>query len=210
MIAIQVKGAEAIEKRLQNAMGDMSRAVERAVARGGLEALRVLKVRMSGKPTSDPFWGRGGAYGDFLGHISGGTVNRLVGGQVLRHGDVVTTSVGSQDRHLLAHEEGGTFSSGSGFFRIPTAAAKTPKGEDRLKGKSIRGQPGMILMKGATGKLWGVLHKGKKWTLMYLFVKSIKLRGRHIFARSREDVRPKLEQIGLVEVQAVVRRANGS
>lgn len=227
MIAVAVKGAEAVEKRLQNTVGDLRTTVERAVMRGGLEAQRALKVRMAGKLTSDPFWGRGGAQGDFLGTRTGGTVKRIVGGQVLRHGDTVTTSVGSQDRHLLVHEEGGTFSSGSGFFRIPTAAAKTPAGVDRLMGKSIRSMPGMRLVRTKRGKLWGILEgtgwqfnrasgetrvkrAGKASTFMYLFVKSIKLRGRHVFARAREDVRPKLEAITQVDVQAVVRRTNGS
>jgi hypothetical protein len=143
---------------------------------------------------------------------------------VLRHGDTVTTSVGSQDRHLLVHEEGGTFNASGpvGFFRIPTKQMQTGVGADRLMGKSARSLVTAFVWptramraKSKSGyprdRFWVVMADrkgGLAW--LYRFVKSIKLRGRHVFVRAREDVRPKLEAIAHVDVQAVVRRANGS
>lgn len=207
-MAVIVRGLSECERNLRNASVAAKVASQRAVAAGGMYVLRALKQRMSGAPRTDPFWGRIGTAGDFLGRRTGGTVNRLQGGQVMGSGDSYWTAVGSPDKYVRTAEEGGALST-SGFFRIPTAAAQTASGVDRLAGQSIKGRAGYALIRSKTGKLWGILNEARKTTFMYLFVKRITIKGHHVFARTRTDAEPKVRAIAGLEVQTVVRVGNG-
>ena len=207
-MSVIVRGLSECERNLRAARQETGNAQRRMLVAGSLHVLRVLKQRMSGAPKHDPFWGRTGASGEFLGVRTGGTRNRLQGGQVMGAGTSMWVAVGSPDRHVKNAEEGGAYTT-SGFFRIPTAAAQTPSGVDRLMGQSIRGRAGYALIRSKAGRLWGVFMQARKWTLMYLFVKRITLKGHHVFARTRTDAEPKVAGLARLEVQSVVRVGNG-
>jgi hypothetical protein len=213
-VSVVVRGLSECERNLRAASAQANIASQRSVAAAGMLVLRELKQRLSGTPGQSAFWGRTGGQGDTLGARTGGTRNRLQGGRVMGSGGSYWTAVGSPDQHVKRAEEGGTLST-SGFFRIPTAAAQTGAGVDRLAGQSIKGQPGFRLIRSKAGKLWGVKEnytKGgffKSMTLMYLFVKRISLRGRHVFAQTRAAAEPKVRAIAGLEVQTIVRVGNG-
>jgi hypothetical protein len=213
-MAVLVRGLSECERNLKAASAQANVASQRSVAAAGMLVLRGLKDRMSGSPGRSSFWGRTGGQGDTLGARTGGTRNRLQGGRVMGAGGSYWTSVGSPDQYVKHAEEGGELST-SGFFRIPTAAAQTGAGVDRLAGQSIKGQPGFRLIRTKAGKLWGVKEnytgRGffKSMTLMYLFVKNITIRGRHVFARTRTAADPQVRNIAGLEVQTIVRVGNG-
>ena len=213
-MTVIVRGLSECERNLRAARQETGNAQRRMLVAGSLHVLRVLKQRMSGAPKHDPFWGRTGASGEFLGVRTGGTRNRLQGGQVMGAGTSMWVAVGSPDRHVKNAEEGGAYTT-SGFFRIPTAAAQTPSGVDRLMGQSIKGRPGFRLIRTKAGKLWGIHEnytKGgffKSMTLMYLFVKRITLKGHHVFLGAKKDAEPKIAGKFVLEVQSVVRVGNG-
>ena len=207
-MTVIVRGLSECERNLRNASTAAKTASQRSVAAGGMLVLRALKQRMSGPPRMDPFWGRTGAAGDFLGTRTGGTRNRLQGGQVMGSGDSYWTAVGSPDKYVKNAEEGASLSTG-GFFRIPTAAAQTGSGVDRLSGQSIKGRAGYALVRSKAGKLWGILNEARKTSFMYLFVKRIMIKGHHVFARTRTDAEPKVRAIAGLEVQTIVRVGNG-
>jgi hypothetical protein len=208
-VTVIVRGLSECERNLKAASAQARVASQRSVAAAGMLVLRELKQRMSGTPGRDAFWGRTGGQGDTLGARTGGTRNRLQGGRVMGSGDSYWTAVGSPDQHVKRAEEGGDLSTG-GFFRIPTAAAQTGAGVDRLAGQSIKGRSGYALIRSKTGKLWGVFMQARKWTLMYLFVKRITIRGRHVFAGTRSVSEPRVRAIAGLEVQTVVRVGNGN
>lgn len=214
MSGISVTGIAKVTADLRTAAKELNGCQERAVAKGGLLVTRQLKTLMSGPPTNDAFWGRGGASGQTLGARTGETRNRIQGGQVLRSGNTVFTTVGSPDAYMKHHEEGKKLTT-AGYFRIPTAAAMTGSGVDRLAGASIKGQPGFRLIRTKAGKLWGVHENYTKRgsfrsvTFMYLFVKSITLKPRHIFAQTMKTVEPQLARLCGADVAAVVRMVGG-
>lgn len=161
------------------------------------------------------------------------------GGTSYRVGDRVVGAVGSRDRHLVDHETGATVrgTSPKGFARIPTAAAQTGAGVDRNAGRSIRDIPGAFLFRSHTGTLWAAVRtfgsgakqiRGKDrraaflsaqaghigaykggLMLLYLLVKSVRLRARHIFARVRREQEPRATEAMRSEVVLVVQQANG-
>lgn len=208
-MAVIVRGLSECERNLKAASAQANVAAQRSVAAGGMLVLRELKQRMSGAPGQSAFWGRTGGQGDTLGARTGGTRNRLQGGKVMGSGDSWWTAVGSPDQYVKRAEEGGSLSTGS-FFRIPTAAAQTGAGVDRLMGKSFRGVSGGYLFRSKAGNLWGAVRSGTKSTLMYLFRKGITIRGRHVFAGTCAASEPRVRAIAGLEVQTVVRVGNGS
>lgn len=213
-MSVIVRGLSECERNLKAAQRGAGPSMRDAVARSGMIVLRALKQRMSGAPKMDAFWGRTGADGDFLGARTGGTRNRLQGGTVMGSGDAFWTAVGSPDKHVKTAEEGASLSA-SGFFRIPTGAAQTSSGVDRLAGQSIKGQPGFRLIRTKAGKLWGVKEnytRGgffKSMTFMYLFVKHIKIRGRHVFARTLKDANPQVGAIAQLAGRRITMVGNG-
>lgn len=209
MIAVAVTGAKETQARLRELRTSLPNVLERQVARGGLETLRILKHHMKGPASADTFWGRGGSLQDgFLGRRSGNTADRLQGGLVLRVGDGAQTSVGSPDRHVRALEDGGPQTT-AGWFRIPTAAAQMGTGEDRLRGASFRTLEGGFLFRSKAGKLWGAI-RGKLGApkFLYLFVKHIKLKGHHAFAATTREATPVVVKYLGDSVTLAVRKAN--
>lgn len=210
MIAVEIKGAKETAARLRELKQTLPTVVERQTARAGYETLGILKRRMTGRaPAMDAFWGRGGDMVDgFLGRRTGNTIDRLQGGLVLRVGDGAQTSVGSPDPHVKQLEDGGQATT-AGHFRIPTAAAQTPSGVDRLKGASFRTLAGGFLFRSKAGKLWGAI-AGPTGAprLLYLFVKSITHKGHHVFRETTKDARPVVARYMGDAVSLEVRKAN--
>jgi hypothetical protein len=208
LVSVIVRGLSECERNLRAAQKETGNAQRRMLIAGGAHVLRALKLRMGKRGPSDPFWGRTSPGEGMLGQRTGGTTNRLQGGTVMGAGNALWMAVGSPDKYVKNAELGGTYTT-SGFFRIPTAAAQTASGADRLMGQSIKGRAGYALIRSKAGKLWGVFMQARKWTLMYLFVKKITLKGHHVFTRTRADAEPKVAGIARLEVQSVVRVGNG-
>lgn len=211
MIGIAVKGAEKVAKKLDQAQKDTRTAQERMVSRASILVSDALRAEMSERQQEDPFWGATGAAGDGLAARTGKTRASVTGGgRVLRHGNTVIATVGSPQRHLKDHEDGGTFSGKSpkGFHRIPTREAQTAGGQDRYAGRSIRDIEGAFLIRSKTGRLWAALARARFVTLLYLLVRTIKLRPRRIFHRVNERTKPKAVAVGRAEMTSVVNKAN--
>lgn len=212
MIGLQVLGADVVAARLRR-LGERMDAAERGVAVKGSILLRKLLVkRMSARAPSDPFWGKGSPAGPYLGGRTGQTRARLSpGGQAFKFLGRWQAAVGSPDAHVAMHETGGTIT-GRQFLRIPTAAAQTRGGEDRNKGRSIRDIPGAFLFRSGDGKLWAAFRGAgdSKVTLLYLLVRSIRLRGRGLFAATAQEIEPQIREIGNAEIRPIVREAHGS
>lgn len=212
MMGVTVVGADKVRGNVARANMRLKTAQEVGVKRASILVSRALREELSEPAASDPFWGKVGAKGDGLSVRSGSTRARISpGGTVIRRGNTVMAAVGSPDEHMQRHESGGTFggSSPRGFHRIPTAAAQTAAGVDRYKGQSIRDIAGAFLVKTLGGKLWAAVTNGSRsLTLLYLLVRSITLKPRRIFARTREKVRPQVSAALSLEVSSVVREAN--
>src|SRR3990170_2390768 len=118
MIAVITRGAMEAATRLDLAVRKTGVALERAVARGSILLSRETRLQLRGKGEDDPFLGRKGAPAPFLGSRSGFAAGRITpGGRVFRSGNMVFSVVGSPDRYVKFHEEGGTIS-GNQFLRI--------------------------------------------------------------------------------------------
>lgn len=187
-------------KRVTRDLGDQLMSDMRVAS---LHIHSALKAELSSKPKVDPFWGVMGGWPG-LHARTGGTRRRLSpGGRVYKVGNVLTTAVGSPDQHVLDAEEGGTFTASSGFFRIPTKAAMTRSGVDRMAGLSLRARSDLFLFKTKKGNLWVAKRGGTygpmaeaqaengrgKPVLMYLLKKTITRKARHIFARVTKETR---------------------
>jgi len=196
MIAIELRGVAELERKL----GELERALpgiqERAVREASLLVHRRLKERMSASSGFHPFWGREGAAGEALAVRSGQSRARLTpGGQVLRSGDRVFASVGSPDRHVAFLEAGGTIS-GRPYLSLPLASSQTAQGVDRLRGKSLRDVPGVFFIRSLAGRLFAAREVGRgrsrRVEFLRLLVRSVTLRGRHLFASTRRQVEPEV------------------
>ena len=209
MIAVEARGVPEVANRLRRAGRELTAARDRELAAAGALLRRKLGGRMSDPGSTHPFWGRGGGVGDALAARSGGSRARITPGtQVYRSGDTAWTVVGSPDPHIAFLEEGGTIQ-GNPFLRIPTGAAKTAQGVDRWAGRSIRDIPGAFLQRTRRGALWAMQAFARRVTFLYLLVRSVRVRGRHVFARARADAEPEIARRFKGAVETVVRRANG-
>lgn len=216
MIGYSVTKTGAFVTRPKEVVRDFSKALEGVIRRASFLVRSKLLRELNDPPRRDPFWGvMGGRTG--LSVRTGHTRQRISpGGQIYRRGNTITTAVGSPDQHVLDLEEGGTFSAGGGFFRIPTAAAQTAEGADRWAGQSIRNIPGAHLYRNPISrKLWAYQVPpgglgGAKHVLLYLLVRSVHRRGRHIFARVTAEATPEVERDlgGTVSMQ--VTKANAT
>jgi hypothetical protein len=204
MIGVSVIGAGAVAANMGRLRSDLLSARDRGLAMGSLLVRRELAVEMTQPSRVDPFWGKTGALSG-LSRRSGGTVGRLSPGGVVTHlGDTAFAAVGSPDKYVKELEEGGTSSSG-GYFRIPTAAAQTGAGVDRLLGRSFRDLPGGFLLRSKDGKLWGATRAGERLTFLYLFVKSITHSAHHVFGLTQARTQPEVAAILGAEVAVTVR-----
>jgi len=209
VIGVAARGADRVARVLRTAGQDLRTTQETIVRVAGAIVHRKVVERMSDPGTSHPFWGRGGGIGDRLAARSGGSRARITPGtQVYRVGDTVSTVVGSPDQHIGFLEEGGTVY-GRPYLRVPTAAAKTAQGVDRFAGRSIREIAGAFLQRSRRGILWAMRAVGGRAVeLLYMLVRSVRIRGRHVFARARADAEPEIARVSNGAVAAVVRKAN--
>lgn len=211
MIALSVVGADKVEANLATLVAELPTAIERGVARASVQVHAALKLQLSGTGTSDPFFGRRGAVSPLLGVRTGATRARLSpGGRVYRRGNDIFSAVGSPDAHVVAHDEGATIT-GNPYLRIPLAAAQTPAGQDRNVGHSVRGLPGLFVIKSRAGNLFLVRRVGKRGRLefLYLLKRSVTLKPRHMFEVVAARMQPVVEASVGGQVSASVRRASG-
>lgn len=212
MIGVTVKGAQAVAAKLKAAETELRAAQDRGVALASAQVERALKTELTGAERRDVFWGRLGAAGNQLGVRSGHTRQSITGGgKVYRVGHLVTAAVGSAEKHLKLHEDGGTVkgTSPKGFARIPTAAAQTGAGVDRWLGTSIRNIPGAFLVRTMAGRLWAAMRNGKgPVVLLYLLVRQTLHRPRKIFARTAEAQKPVVDKLIGAQIAVAVAKAN--
>lgn len=211
MIGVAVKGTEKVAARLAQLAEDGRRESEVAMRKATLVVQRALALEMTAPEARDSFWGKVGAKGLGLSVRSGKTRASLTPGtRVFRTGTLLTGVVGSSEKHLRLHEDGGIISGTSpkGYLRIPTAAAQTSAGVDRYAGRSIRDIPGAFLMKAKSGNLWAALRRGKEVVLLYLLKKQVRMKPRRIFARTAQGTKLAVLELTHNSVSAVVRKAN--
>jgi len=215
MIGVSVRGIETTQRNLARAGQELRGAQERGVSKASKLVSIELKQELTSPAASSPFWGRIGSTGSGLSVRSGLTRASITGGgRIFRSNDIVTSAVGSAQKHLKDHEDGGVFPGRSpkGFARVPTAAAQTAAGVDRYAGQSIRDIPGSFLLRSKTGRLWAARNAGGRNSarveLLYLLVKSVRLKPKHIFGRVADRSRPKVVQLIGAEASLVVGRAN--
>jgi hypothetical protein len=212
VVSVTVKGADRALANLDKAIRDMPRAQERAVSKASILLSKETRNQLTGQKGSHTFFGTTGAPAPHLGVRTGQTRSRITpGGLVFRHGNTVFSVVGSPDRHVLKHEEGGTIL-GRQFLRIPLAAAQSPSGAERgeFAGRSLRDVPDVFLRRSKAGNLiaWRAIGGGKLKAL-YLLVRSVTLPARGMFKAVRERVTPEVNAIVGGEVSVVTRAANG-
>jgi hypothetical protein len=212
VVTVVVKGADKALANLDAAIRDMPRIQERAVSKASVLLSKETRLQLTGQKGNDTFFGVTGAPAPHLGVRTGQTRSRITpGGIVFRHGNTVFSVVGSPDRHVLKHEEGGTIL-GRQFLRIPLAAAQTPAGAERgeFAGRSLRDVPGVFLRRSKAGNLlaWRSIGGGKLEAL-YLLVRSVTLPARGMFKAVRERVTPEVNAIVGGEVAVLTRKASG-
>lgn len=210
MIALRVLGADRTVANLARIERGLPSAIERGVARASIETHARLKAAMSGVGTSDAFLGKRGATPPRLGVRTGLTRARLTpGGRVFRRGRDVFSAVGSPDGYVAFHETGGTIQ-GAPYLRIPLAAAQTAGGQDRNLGRSVRGLPGLFVVRSRAGNLF-IAERGSArgdLRMLYLLVRGVRLPARGTFAAVREGMRPRALELVGGQVSLEVRRAN--
>lgn len=212
MIALKVEGLEHVRENLSKARTNMLLAQEVGIKRASVLVSRELKLQLSEQGGHHPFWGTTGSKGDGLSPRTGKTRASISGGgQIYRTGNIVTATVGSPGAHLKQHEEGGPLKGGSpgGFHRIPTALAQTGAGADKYAGQSIKNIAGAFLQRTMSGRLWAMIARGKsRVDLLYLLVKNVTLKPRHIFGRTRAKMQAPVREAMYGEVSLVVQQAN--
>ena len=212
MIGVSVKGAEKAVRNLAGVPKNVRLESERSMRASVLLVRRMLAFEMTAPENRDAFWGKRGASGNGLSVRSGKTRASLSPGtRIYRAGAALVGVVGSAEKHLKLHEDGGVIrgTSPRGYLRIPTAAAQTAAGVDRYAGKSIRDIPGSFLFKSRAGNLWAAIRRGSgPLELLYLLKKSARMRPRRIFARTRDNSRPKVVEITRGAIRTVVQKAN--
>lgn len=217
--AIEVRGADRVAARLSRAGGEAQTAIERVVVRASVQVRNRWVKRLSGPRGAGGFWGVGRVAGAALGARSGQTRARISpGGVLIRRGREVMAVVGSPDKHLLLHEEGGVV---PGWSRIPTANAQTAAGVDINAGRSVRGLPGYRLIRTGQGRLWIVRQSGfarvgqpqggnaARIDFMYLLKRNVRHRARGIAKAVTAEMEPVMVQDARVSVAVVAGRANG-
>jgi len=212
MIGVSVKGAEKALRNLTGVTKNVRLESERSMARSVVLVRRMLAAEMTAPENRDAFWGKKGASGNGLSVRSGKTRASLTPGtRIYRNGATLIGVVGSAEKHLKLHEDGGVIrgTSPKGYLRIPTRAAQTAAGVDRYAGRSIRDIPGSFLFKSRAGNLWAAIRRGSgPLELLYLLKKSARMRPRRIFARTRDNSRPKVVEITRGAIRTVVQKAN--
>lgn len=209
-IGITLRGVKEAERRYAQAVKETGTAIERAVSRSSLLLSRETRLQLSGRGSSDSFLGKRGAPAPLLGVRSGATRVRITpGGRVYRSGNTYFSAIGSADRYMKMHEEGGTIT-GNKFLRIPLAAAQTPAGVDREAGHSLRSVPGIFFIRSKGGNLFAVRKASRRSRMefLYLLKPSVTIPARRPFATVRDRVAPQVSALTGGEVAVVMQRAN--
>jgi hypothetical protein len=211
MIGVSVKGAQKAVRNMAGAAKNVAVESRRAMVKSVALVRRLLTTELTAPESRDAFWGKVGAKGSGLSVRSGKTRASLSAGtRIYQNGATLIGVVGSAEKHLRLHEDGGTISGTSpkGYLRIPTAAAQTGAGVDRYAGRSIKDIAGAFLFKSKRGNLWAAIRRGKSLTLLYLLKKSAYMKPRRIFARTRDSSRPQVLELTRGAIRTVVQKAN--
>ena len=173
------------------------------------------KNSFTGKKGNDAFWGVTGATGDALGVRTGHTRRSIVARTFVGSaGTSVTGTIGSPLPQMKLHEEGGTIH-GKPWLRVPTKIMQTPAGVDVLTGRSARTLPNTTVIKSKAGNPW-IVEVGTARSklaqefqgfplMLYMLVKSVKMRARRPFAKCIERMRPKVRALFSGRVTATMR-----
>jgi hypothetical protein len=224
LIGVAVKGADRAAKKVAEAAASVKKSAETAMREAVKLVTRNLKERMTGKDRRHPFWGKVGADGHSLSARSGKTRASLTAGtRIYWQGKSVIGVVGSAEKSLKLHEDGGTIGPTKGqYLRIPTKMAQTPAGVDRWAGRSARDIPGTFLVRAGAGKkskLWVVRAIGgsysgigpanvKRMDFLYLLVRSVNIRPRKLFQKTMEVTQTPVREITRAHVTQIVNKAN--
>ena len=208
MISISQNGLQNVERNLRR-MGSGVRQETRAAVERAVRTVEadLKRVGLTGQKGQSAIFGVTGAAGDRLGVRSGRT-RRFVTARVLDVGPTVVGVVGSPEKHMRLHEEGGTVH-GSQYLRIPTRRAQTGVGVDRYAGMSIRNIPGAFLIRGSSGKLWAAVREAGNLQFLYLLVRQVRMRARRVFAKTLDRNRPAINAELSKAVTRIVARGNG-
>lgn len=195
MITLRIVNAERTMERLRKASTAVGATLAATVRDEALRTGREIREYLAGPRVSDSFWGTQPGKAPYITRRTANTARALVGGdEVVRiqttSGTLYRAVVGHPARYVAALEAGDR--RGSGNARIPTAAAMTDAGVDRMAGRSVRGRPEfkLVVLKGRDGKrrAWIVSFKGegrrRKMVLMYLIKRVERFQPRGMFKRA--------------------------
>lgn len=207
---VTVKGDRETARRLKKAGSDMDSVQRQVVARLSIEARRQLAVQMTGRAGRDPFWGKRSPAGPFLGGRSGQSVNRLSRGGVVfkRPGGGYFAEVGSPDKHVKLHDQGGTIVATGTQMRAPLAIMQKASGEDRNIGRSLRGDKRFRWRPGRKYQ-WLDVRQGSKWVPAYILLKRVVHRARRFFGFVTKRIDALAPRLMGSEVRKLVKAANG-
>lgn len=212
---VRVIGADRTIVNLRGAVQSVDDNNRDLVVKGSILARNLLVKRLTGKKGWDKFWGATSPKGAYLGGRTGQTRQRISPGgrtAAYRVGTRWQASVGSPDRHVLLHDQGGTVQPP---HYIPTAAAQRRSGtlkfqHDQVPGGFVWPNQKQLAGKLAGRKRWVSWKRGRRLELLFLIHdKPVVHRKRGIFDAVSRELNPQIRELGRVSSQAVVRRGNG-
>lgn len=212
---VRIRGVDKVNRKLDAFVRRAQTDAERAVSRASIHCHDVLIASMNAPKVWDDFLGVLAGAGDTIVARTGQTSRRIsAGGQVVRAGNKVTSSVGSPDQHMQDIETGAT----KRDARIPLAHAQTRGGVDRYKGREVPADAGFFVyptkkQRAKASRPYpkdSYLARGVSGTLelWYLLKTSIRIRARHLFANAKKATEPFLLADVKARIETSVREAN--
>ena len=206
---VTVTGARETAGRLRRLGVSLDETQKRVVRMLSIEARRLLVIQMTGRAGWDAFWGKQSPKGPFLAGRTGQSRARLSrGGIVFKRASGYFSEVGSPDKHVKLHEEGGTIVATGTQMRMPLAVMQKPSGEDRNAGRSVRGDRRFRWRPGKKYQWLDVL-MGSRWVPAYLLLKRATYRARRFFRLVHGKLETLAPRVMASEVRRIVRAANG-
>lgn len=205
-VSMKVEGVDAAQKRVGSIGTEADRMGAEVLLKATIELTNVVKRFMTAPKRTDPFWGvQGSAEGFGLVVRSGLTRNAVAfSRQVLRDTDGAQHTFVGHGAPYVAFLEGGGRMNGNPWLRIPTAAAQTPAGVDRMSGRSARSIPGAFVwptrrMKnfknGRPKNLWIVTAAKGALEFLYMLKRSVVVPPKEVFTRARAAMEPRFREL---------------
>lgn len=203
-LSLRVVGAGQASHGLKAQAARSNTALTRNLLLATKETENQVKRRMTGPKLKDPFWGVMGSQDPYSLAVRSGLTRAATSSSrsVLRDsaGNPYTFVVNTA-KHMAILEEGGTIH-GHPWLRIPTKAAQTPSGVDRLAGASARSLPGGFIWpnrsqkgKVAAKNLWVATADRGKLTLWYMLTKEVTIKPHRIFQNAANDMAPRIAEL---------------